>query len=746
MGAIKHSGTVAYGNSTDYKIFRSVKDYGAKGDGSADDTAAINEAITDGNRCGKGCDSSTITPAVVYFPPGTYAVSSPLIQYYFTQMIGDANTLPTLKALPNFKGMAVIDSDPYTDNGVSWFTNQNNFYRQVRNFIIDLTAMPPTAGAGIHWQVAQATSLQNIVFNMAKGASSKQQGIFMDNGSGGFMADLVFNGGGIGAFFGNQQFTTRNMTFNGCQTAIVMNWNWLWNMKSLAINDCAVGIDMSSRVNVGSVIVQDVVFKNTPIGIKSGFQPGTATNGTLIVDNVDFTGCSTAAIQESPANTTLLAGGKKIASWVQGHGYTSGKNVTAKRSASGQIALNGPTSNTPTRPKSLVISDGTFFQRSKPQYNAVPASKFISVKSKGAKGDGTSDDTKHIQAVFDSATADQVVFFDHGAYLVTDTVKVPKNIRITGEIWPMIVADGSSPAFKDASNPKPVFAVGSSSDSGAVEISDLVFQTKGPAPGAIMLQWNSNAASQGSNGLWDTHFRIGGSAGSGLQSDTCKSRNGTQHPANPKCEGAFMLLHVTKAASLYMENNWGWVADHELDLSDHSQIDIYNGRGALFESAEGPVWAYGSAFEHSQLYNYQISGGKNYYLGAIQTETPYWQSNPTALTPFKPDPKFNDPTFAACTTNACKKAWGLRVVDSADVHVYGAGLYSFFDDYSQDCLATNSCQDNMVAVENCTSAVYLWGLSTKAAVNMVTLNGVSMAKQNDNMNNFCQTVAVFEAA
>jgi glucan 1,3-beta-glucosidase len=26
--------------------------------------------------------------------------------------------------------------------------------------------MPVGAGAGIHWQVAQATSLQNIVFNM----------------------------------------------------------------------------------------------------------------------------------------------------------------------------------------------------------------------------------------------------------------------------------------------------------------------------------------------------------------------------------------------------------------------------------------------------------------------------------------------------------------------------------------------------------------------------------------------------
>lgn len=139
-------------------------------------------------------------------------------------MIGDAVSIPTIKATAGFKGMAVIDADPYADGGINWFTNQNNFFRQVRNFVIDITAMPATAGAGIHWQVAQATSLQNIVFNMRTdgGTSNAQIGIFMDNGSGGFMTDLTFNGGKYGAFFGSQQFTTRNMTFNNCQTAIFM--------------------------------------------------------------------------------------------------------------------------------------------------------------------------------------------------------------------------------------------------------------------------------------------------------------------------------------------------------------------------------------------------------------------------------------------------------------------------------------------------------------------------------------------
>ena len=112
MGSIKRQGTVAPFGSGGYQIFRNVRDFGAKGDGVTDDTAAINQAISTGNRCGQGCDSSTVTPAIVYFPPGTYVVSKPLNQYYYTQMIGDANNLPVLKAAANFEGMAVIDADP----------------------------------------------------------------------------------------------------------------------------------------------------------------------------------------------------------------------------------------------------------------------------------------------------------------------------------------------------------------------------------------------------------------------------------------------------------------------------------------------------------------------------------------------------------------------------------------------------------------------------------------------------------
>ena len=50
-------------------------------------------------------------------------------------------------------------------------------------------------GTGIHWQVSQATSLINIVFQLSTASGNAHQGVFMENGSGGYMGDLVFNGG-----------------------------------------------------------------------------------------------------------------------------------------------------------------------------------------------------------------------------------------------------------------------------------------------------------------------------------------------------------------------------------------------------------------------------------------------------------------------------------------------------------------------------------------------------------------------
>lgn len=206
-----------------------------------------------------------------------------------------------------------------------------------------------------------------------------------------------------------------------------------------------------------------------------------------------------------------------------------------------------------------------------------------------------------------------------------------------------------------------------------------------------------------------------------------------------------MLFHVTTNGSVYVENCWFWVADHELDHSDFNQINLYNGRGVLIESKQGPVWLWGTASEHNVLYNYQINNAANVFMAHIQTETPYYQSNPDASVPFTSNAKFTDPVFATGGSASKNKAWGVRVVNSKDVFVYGAGLYSFFENYDQTCVPLNNCQDNMVSLE-ASSGVHLYGLSTKAAVNQVTVDGKSAALDADNRNNFAATIAFFDVA
>jgi glucan 1,3-beta-glucosidase len=88
MENIKHQGIASFNpNPNNYTVFRNVKSYGAVGDGVTDDTAAIQRAIAEGNRCAPGsCSSSTNTPAVLYFPGGTYLISTTVKDYYNTQV------------------------------------------------------------------------------------------------------------------------------------------------------------------------------------------------------------------------------------------------------------------------------------------------------------------------------------------------------------------------------------------------------------------------------------------------------------------------------------------------------------------------------------------------------------------------------------------------------------------------------------------------------------------------------------
>ncbi|KAJ0164375.1 putative glucan endo-1,3-beta-glucosidase [Colletotrichum tanaceti] len=300
MEHLDRKGTVPWGDDPNYKVFCNVLDYGAVGDGTTDDTKAIKRAMDDGRRCGEKCNGSTLNNAIVYFPPGTYLVSTSIPMPFGTQVISDANNRPTILASSSFIGLGVLSSDEYTGvrdpdgSDQQWYINTANFYRQIRNIRIDISQTQATQDvAGIHWQVAQATSIQNVELVAAAG-NKNQHGIFAENGSGGVILDIVFCGGAFGLYGGEQQFTAQRMKFDGCATGVQIIWDWGWVWKSITMTNIDVGFRLLGESvdsgNIGSAAFYDSTFSNVGTAVliaPPNPEPGLGSI-SVVLENVAF--------------------------------------------------------------------------------------------------------------------------------------------------------------------------------------------------------------------------------------------------------------------------------------------------------------------------------------------------------------------------------------------------------------------------------------------------------------------------
>ena len=78
--------------------------------------------------------------------------------------------------------------------------------------------------------------------------------------------------------------------------------------------------------------------------------------------------------------------------------------------------------------------------------------------------------------------------------------------------------------------------------------------------------------------------------------------------------------------------------------------------------------------------------------------------------------------------------------------IYGAGLYSFFDNYSTTCSNAGNgeaCQSRIFDIEGNVRNINVYNLNTIGATSMINQNGVSLASYADNVNVFPDTIALF---
>jgi glucan 1,3-beta-glucosidase len=320
-----------------------------------------------------------------------------------------------------------------------------------------------------------------------------------------------------------------------------MTWQNIYVLSCHVAFNCTAHGGATGQ-GTGSISIMDSHFNGVPTGIT--IDNAAAVPPSIVLDNLLIE--DSAAVVSSTSGTTILEGSSDqttIDSWAMGGAYLDPDGD--------RQVLSGLVNPKPQKPPELLDGSGYYYTQSKPLYTNVASSDIIVATDHGVDNKLTGGDQTAVINSLLLSNVGRVIFFPAGIYSVEGTVFIPIGSIIVGEGWSQIRGSGSF--FEDQDSPNVMVRVGNDGDTGAVQIQDMMFTVQGNTAGCILMEWNVAADSQGAAAMWDSHFRVGGAAGSNLQTSQCAT-------PGTGCKAASLLMHMTAHSSGYFENLWLWVA------------------------------------------------------------------------------------------------------------------------------------------------------------------------------------------
>ncbi len=224
-----------YAFPDDASVLNARRDFGAKGDGKADDTEALQrgiEASCGSDKAHRGKSN------VLYLPNGTYRVTKSLVvkSALGPWLYGESRDGVVIKLDDGVKEVTAVLRTHPNEKGP---TSADWFMRNLRHFTIDAGNNPETDG--IRWYATNSGALKDVRVK-GRGKVGVNSGFLDQTGP-----NLV-----------------QDVEIDGFETGLLTQWNWSETLSRVTIRNCRKqGLYVSATV----IAAEDLVVENTPLAV-----------------------------------------------------------------------------------------------------------------------------------------------------------------------------------------------------------------------------------------------------------------------------------------------------------------------------------------------------------------------------------------------------------------------------------------------------------------------------------------------